>query len=677
MLTRLGGPLSHFSRGILAALALVSAVSCDGPVEPSTQQGTVRVSAKDATSSTGTCDSSHHESSSIDGVYTFDLDCALTYLADAGCDFELDADGDGRPLHSSIIEDLQNDSSCQSGLRCSGCSDSDSLATLASCEDLAATSYFTGNAWSDLQVACPAEDEGEPSACTLEGSAFTSDELACAVELFAGMTCDECRDLFDSRVCEDAINDPESCWSGAACTGCDDGDGRDNGVDCDEIAAYSYFGPSAAADLLVYVQDNPCEGACEPACDGKTCGDDGCGGACGTCSDDETCDTSGTCQADGASIEGVFYSATELECASWFFENMSCDECRELLDSRVCEDAINDATVCQSGSACTGCTDTDTRDDGVDADEIAAYSYFGASASAELLAFVQADGSCGEPDIVVEGVPMTAEEAVAVLAVANGASQTELDDDAGLDARAAANIVTGRPLADTDALAAVPYVGGSAMELLLDYTAVWEPAEEEEEEPPVEEEEEEEEEEPPVEETCSLTFTTSSDTDATDYSRLLEISTTMDGPYAEVIAMQASGCTGWTSDTAAVEAMNVAIFEASFWWAWGELPTSYLTITGPTAGYATFSSQLSQASRAIDEYTADGHWDPSTDSEGAALLARRDEIIEGLLAEAVADSSDFVEIDIYVDMSECSQQATALIQLSTGLMLIVHENAHC
>lgn len=33
----------------------------------------------------------------------------------------------------------------------------------------------------------------------------------------------------------------------------------------------------------------PCDGACVPSCDGKTCGDDGCGGSCGTCPpDDET-----------------------------------------------------------------------------------------------------------------------------------------------------------------------------------------------------------------------------------------------------------------------------------------------------------------------------------------------------------------------------------------------------
>ena len=658
--------MTHHLRAALAALALLVLPACD---QPSIDQHGSGVEAGAKTTDASTCDSSQHESTSIDGVYTFDLACALDYLTRAGCDFTLDPDGDGRPIHSSTIEDLQNDAiSCQAGLVCSGCGDSDSLASITTCTQLASASFFTEAAWSDMQMACPASDPAEPAACTLEGVAFDSDELACAAQLFAGMSCDECRDIFDSRICEDAINDPDACTVGSACTGCDDGDSRDNGVDCDEIAAYSYFGPSAAATLLAWVQDNPCETACEPVCDGRGCGDDGCGGSCGSCATSETCDTSGLCQAEGASLEGVYFDATELACATWFFENMSCDECRELLDSRVCEDAINSADTCMAGRACTGCTDTDTRSDGVDATEIAAYSYFGASAATDLLAFVQADGSCGEPDLVVEGVPMSVDEASAVLVVANGASQDDLDDAAGLDARAAANIVTARPIADIDALAAVSYVGSSALELLLDYSAVWEPTEEEE---PVEEEEE------PVEETCSLTVVSSSDADATDLSRLLEISTMMDGPYAEVIAMQASGCSAWTDDSVAIEAMTIAIWDASFWWSWGEVPSSYLDITGPSAGYATFSSQLSQASNAIDDYTTDGHWDPTTHTEGAALLARRDAIIAGLLAEAVADPSDFVELDIEVDMSECSQQATGLIQLSTGAVLILHENSHC
>ncbi len=43
--------------------------------------------------------------------------------------------------------------------------------------------------------------------------------------------------------------------------------------------------------------DAPASCNCEPACDGKTCGDDGCGGVCGACADDDRC-IDGTCRND-------------------------------------------------------------------------------------------------------------------------------------------------------------------------------------------------------------------------------------------------------------------------------------------------------------------------------------------------------------------------------------------
>ncbi len=659
----------------LIALPLLAACTSLDPKAPAPADAPTAIKDAAATSATaldeGTCDSSRHESSSLEGLYTFDLDCALTTLTDAGCDFGLDPDGNGTPISSSTIEDLWNDAAnCQSGTRCSGCTDDDSLSTISSCEQLAASSYFTENAWSDLQAACPsasgvscdggtwtlgsdsialdAEQECmvieianwatmgqlttvelysgpvEPSAgltsaqaegvlqrgstvayireytdidtlldqpdvdiavltalrdysaswesngrmgdgelsaedrllsfvnsdevsseeldfidglsaeqaaaivaarpmaayaellnaiggtiaaaepggslydyaqewyalqvgaddlegtgCTIEEVAFTYAEMNDATAFFTSMSCEACTDLFDSRICEDAINDAATCQSGSACTGCTDGDGRDNGVDCDEIAAYAYFGPTAAAALLAYVQDNPSDGSsCTPACDGKSCGDDGCGGSCGSCGTDATCDTDGQCAGDACTIEGVVFADADMDCALWFFEEMSCDQCREVFDSRVCEDAINDASSCQAGSSCTGCTDSDTRDDGVECDEIAAYSYFGASAAADLLSFVQADGSCGAPELVVEGIPLSDSDAAAILEVADNATEAQLDDDAGLDSRAAANIVAERPFADVEILAEVSYVGATVIQALLDYSALWVPADE-------------------------------------------------------------------------------------------------------------------------------------------------------------------------------------------------------
>lgn len=424
----------------------------------------------------GTCDSAVHETSRLDAVYRFDLACALSYFEAAGCDFGLDPDGNGSVISSSILEDMHNDPvDCVRGYSCSGCADADSLQTAETCEELARFSYFTANAWADVQAACPVQGGGEEepdSGCTIEGLEFPAEEMSCAQQFFSVMTCESCREVLDARTCEDAINDPAACQVGNACTGCEDGDARGNGVDCAEIETYSYFGPAAAQRLYEHVQANPCDGECSPACDGRQCGDDGCGGQCGGCGEDETCGQDGQCTA-GCEIEGVTFGESDLDCVYEFFQTMDCGQCREVFDARVCEDAINDADACQSGGICTGCTDSDTRDDGVTCAEIAGYSYFGSAAAQDLLAFAQADLSCGAPGLVVDGVPFTEAEAEAVLEVVHGATLEQLDGEAGLDSRAAANIVAGRPFATVVELGDVPYVGATVLQALLTYSLTW------------------------------------------------------------------------------------------------------------------------------------------------------------------------------------------------------------
>ena len=60
----------------------------------------------------------------------------------------------------------------------------------------------------------------------------------------------------------------------------------------------------------------------------------------------------------------------------------------------------------------------------------------------------------------------------AVLALANTASFEELDDDVGLDSRAAEGIVEERPFSTLDELDAVPWVGDAALARLLEYVDV-------------------------------------------------------------------------------------------------------------------------------------------------------------------------------------------------------------
>jgi hypothetical protein len=72
-------------------------------------------------------------------------------------------------------------------------------------------------------------------------------------------------------------------------------------------------------------------------------------------------------------------------------------------------------------------------------------------------------------DLVIEGVSLSTSLAVQIVALCNTASHAVLDDDVGLDTRAATAIVAARPLADIQAVAAASYVGSSAIARLRDY----------------------------------------------------------------------------------------------------------------------------------------------------------------------------------------------------------------
>lgn len=89
-------------------------------------------------------------------------------------------------------------------------------------------------------------------------------------------------------------------------------------------------------------------------------------------------------------------------------------------------------------------------------------AYVGASAMKKLLVYAETEGHLA----VCEGGGC---DDAAILEVANGLSQAELDDAVGLDGRAAANIVAERPFATLAELDEVSYVGQSALAKLLAY----------------------------------------------------------------------------------------------------------------------------------------------------------------------------------------------------------------
>ncbi|MEZ4316233.1 MAG: hypothetical protein R3F61_01965 [Myxococcota bacterium] len=102
-------------------------------------------------------------------------------------------------------------------------------------------------------------------------------------------------------------------------------------------------------------------------------------------------------------------------------------------------------------------------------DEVDAVPRVGPATLAQLAEFAGSQGFVPSADDqlgVFDGVPFTVAEADATLALANEADHAWLDDTLGLDRRAADGIVDARPIATMSDLAAVPYVGESALRAL-------------------------------------------------------------------------------------------------------------------------------------------------------------------------------------------------------------------
>lgn len=102
--------------------------------------------------------------------------------------------------------------------------------------------------------------------------------------------------------------------------------------------------------------------------------------------------------------------------------------------------------------------------------EVDAVPWVGDAALARLVDFARAGGWVPADEAiygVVEGLTLTEAQAAAALRVANGASFEVLDRDVGLDARAARGIVDLRPHGTVEDVAAVPWVGPTALQRLI------------------------------------------------------------------------------------------------------------------------------------------------------------------------------------------------------------------
>lgn len=116
-----------------------------------------------------------------------------------------------------------------------------------------------------------------------------------------------------------------------------------------------------------------------------------------------------------------------------------------------------------------GTADDDRYDTVAEAD---AQYYVGDSALDKLAAYAAIAGFTPAGGDVVgswEGVSFTLDQVTGTLALANDASEGELDFEIGLDSRAVGGIIDARPVATMNELAAAYYVGGSALTDLKAY----------------------------------------------------------------------------------------------------------------------------------------------------------------------------------------------------------------
>jgi hypothetical protein len=118
-----------------------------------------------------------------------------------------------------------------------------------------------------------------------------------------------------------------------------------------------------------------------------------------------------------------------------------------------------------------GTSDDDPYDDVA---EVLAVPQIGAARLTSLSQYAAAAGFVPEGDDLLgtyDGVPFSVNEAERTVALVADASETELDDDMGLDRRAVESILAARPIATALELSGLYYVGASALSKLKAWAA--------------------------------------------------------------------------------------------------------------------------------------------------------------------------------------------------------------
>lgn len=282
--------------------------------------------------------------------------------------------------------------------------------------------------------------------------------------------------------------------------------------------------------------------------------------------------------------------------------------------------------------------------------ELDAVKYVGDSALTKLIAYAQAHPA--PATVTVETVTFSGWEAEAVVWGASHATAAELDDF--LDSRAAIALAGRAPYTTIAQVAAVAYVGPSALRLLQAHAPAWWRALSGSTE-------------------CAPAVSDRADATVSDLTSLLELATTGDWPWATLSAPTLPACVDAhvsSSQAGAVTAALAAYGRTA--WGSGITPGS----TGLVAGGQHFINLLQTAQDVIRDRVDSGRWTPGNADEQAVLDALP-AMVTILTAGPVANPGDYVELPLSTDADECSEFGSILIQVSTGRGWMIHQFPRC
>ncbi len=285
-------------------------------------------------------------------------------------------------------------------------------------------------------------------------------------------------------------------------------------------------------------------------------------------------------------------------------------------------------------------------------EEVDAVSWVGPAAIAALTAYADANGYVPGPNQVLgtwDDVEFTVAQAELVLEiVVNDLEFHDFDIYIGLDSRAATSIVNAQPVGSIDELASLYYVGTSALTKLKAYGAEmmgdeWP--------------------------SCVPVFTPAANADAADLTELLALSTTVDNPWAEVTAFASTGCSDWWLDPG----FHQPLWDEIFFLSWSQ-SGDLATVGAPVGGGQPYLSMLDLSLVVIEERIDDGDWDPADAQE---LYDSRFDLVEGLSLDLDTNPGAFLTVTLDLDLIECSEEATALIDTRDGSVIVAHQLQNC